>query len=87
MAKEDGAAQDAVQYDLKRVTAREMHGFFKAARENDIVTLASVLTKVVVSCPWGDPSDPNTFLELPFYGAFQDAIEGLVNAAKNGVKI
>lgn len=73
-------------YDLSKVTAKEMSAFFKAARENDIETLAATLTKTVTATPHGDPKDPNTFLALPFYGAFQDTIDGMVNAAKNARK-
>ena len=73
----------ALEYDLSRVSAREMAAFFEAARSSDIPALASVMAKVVVACPWGDPRDPNTYLDLPFYGAFQDVIDGLADAAKN----
>jgi hypothetical protein len=74
----------ALEFDLSCVSAREMASFFEAARKSDIPALAAVMAKVVVACPWGDPRDSSTYLDLPFFGAFQDVIDGLADAAKNG---
>ncbi len=73
----------ALEFDLSRISAREMAAFFEAARNGDIPALAAVMAKVVVACPWGDPRDPALYLDLPFFGSFQDVIDGLAAAAKN----
>lgn len=70
-------------YDLTRIKAREMQSFFRAARENDMATLADVFARVVVSLPDGrDASDPETYLEMTYYGEFTQILNGMVDAAK-----
>jgi hypothetical protein len=73
----------ALEFDLSRISAREMAAFFEAARKSDIPALAAVMAKVVVACPWGDPHSAETYLDLPFFGGFQEVIDGLAAAAKN----
>ena len=82
MAAKDAPASEPV-YDLTRVTAREMQAFFRAARANDVDALAAVFARVVVDLGDGrDAGDPNTYLDMPFYGEFQAVLGGMVSAAK-----
>ncbi len=74
---------DGLEVDLSKVTAREMGEFFQAARENDMDTLAEIFAQVVVACPYGDPTEVDTYLDLPFFGGFQDVLEAVVEASKN----
>lgn len=74
---------NGVEFDLSKVTADEMGDFFAAAKVNDNKTLAAVLTKVVKTCPaeWGDPSVPETFTKLPYFGTFKALISAFVDEA------
>jgi hypothetical protein len=75
---------DAVVYDLAHVTARQINGFFAAARENNVEAQATFLTQVVKHLPGGrDASKVDTYLDMPYYGEFTDLIEGMVEASKN----
>lgn len=77
MAGNGKTAQDAVEFDLTKVTARDMHEFIRAGRESDIPALAETLAKVVTRCPaeWGDPRNPETYINLPYFGEFQQVIK------------
>lgn len=78
-----------IEFNLRNLTARDMTGFFRATRENDHDGIAAVLAKVVTACPaeWGAADDPDTYLNLPYFGEFQDVIEAFSEeAAKNGRK-
>lgn len=75
-------AEHTLSYDLSTVTAAQMDTFFRAVETNDIKVLADVFAVVVVTCPFGDPRNPDTYLNLPFYGAFKDVLKGMIDAAK-----
>lgn len=66
----------SVKFNFNRVTAKFMTQFFKANKENDYDTMASIFSTVVTECPaaWGDPAKPDTYLELPFFPVFRDLI-------------
>jgi len=82
---------ERVKFDFRKVTARQMSEVFRAARENDMTGMAEIFAKIVVECPpeWGNPNDPGTYLDLPYYG--EDGFLGLLrhftsesqSAAKN----
>lgn len=78
--------KDDVQFDLTKVTAREVTEFQRAAAANDIDAVALFMTRVVVACPWGDPGSVDTFAELPFFGAFNDLLSAWATASKNALK-
>lgn len=76
------AAPRELAIDLSKVTAREMNSFFKAAENRDVEALSVFFTRVVTACPYGDPTQPETFLDLPFFGAFQDVLVAVGETAK-----
>lgn len=76
------AGDEPIAVDLSRVTAREMGAFFKAAAANDMDALAAFFTRVVTRCPYGEPGEAATFLDLPFFGAFQTVLSAVADAAK-----
>jgi hypothetical protein len=83
--KQNGTAVvDVVEYDLTKVTARQINSFFAATRENNVEEQAAFLTQVVKRLPGGrDPGKVDTYLDMSYYGEFSDLIEGLVQASKN----
>lgn len=77
-------AVDFIEYDLSRITARQMQAFFAAVKDNDMQVMAATFTQVVKRLPGGrEPGKVETYLDMPFYGEFQDILEGMVAAAKN----
>lgn len=85
--KNPSAHKHGLTFDLRKVTAKDMKKFFAATREQDTDGQAETLARVVVVCPkeWGDPTDPETYANLPYFGEFKDVIEAFVNEsnAKN----
>lgn len=81
----DSNGTSELVFDLSKVTAAEVARLQKALAEGDVEFVAGVLTKTVKQCPadWGAPTDPQTFLNLPFYVEWQQVIDGLVAAGKN----
>ncbi len=73
-----------ITFDLKNITARQMNTFLRAVSVNDLEVIADTLTLVVVECPaqWGDPKNPETYLDLPYFGGFQETIEALIEESK-----
>ena len=61
-----------------------MNKFLQAVSANDLEVIADTLTLVVVECPaaWGDPKNPDTYLDLPYFGGFQETIEALIEESK-----
>ena len=82
--------QPVTTFDLTRITAREMPDFQRAMTQQDTETVAAFLAKIVVNCPHlpadADAHDPETYLELPYYGAFQAVVDDLGEATKNAVR-
>lgn len=75
-----------LDFDLSTITAHRMDDFFQAARENDNQTLAMIFAEVVTRCPadWGEPNDPDTYLKLPYFGAFKDVLQAMVAELNGG---
>ena len=73
-----------ITFDLKSITARQMQAFLKAVADSDFEIMANTFTSVVVECPaqWGDPKNPETYLDLPYYGGFKDTIEAFIEESK-----
>lgn len=72
--------------DLSKVTAREMNAFFKALQTYDLEAMATFFTRVVTSCPWGDPTSADTFLDLGFFDGFESVIDAVTETAKKRQK-
>lgn len=74
-------AAERVTWDLRRLKAKEVAVFDKAARAGDVEAMAGWLATVIVECPmeWGAPTDPETYLNLAYYTDFTDLIEGVRN--------
>lgn len=73
-------------FDLSKISARDMGNLNKALKTVDTEAAADVFARIVTACPWGDPADPETYLDLPFYGGWTQLTEGLNEAAKNSRK-
>ena len=76
-------------FDLTKFTARQMSTFIQATQSSDVEAISEILAGgVVVTCPkeWGDPTDVDTFAELPYFGEFQEVITGLANAGNKLTK-
>ena len=73
-----------IVFDLDKITARQMGTFLKATSENDLEAIAATLALVVKECPaeWGDPSNPETYINLPYFGGFQATIQELIEESK-----
>ncbi len=73
-----------VKFNLKAITGFQMGDFLEAVGSNNIKAMADTLAIVVTECPaeWGDPSKPETFGNLPFYGEFQDVINAMTEESK-----
>jgi hypothetical protein len=73
-----------IVFDLDKITARQMGVFLKATQDSDLEAIADTLAVVVQECPaeWGDPSKPDTYLALPYFGGFQDTINALIEESK-----
>lgn len=71
---------DGLKFDVSKVTARDMQGFFKATSGNDNETLSAFFAKVVTECPpeWGKPNSAETYLNLPYFTAFKGVLEAFV---------
>ena len=80
---ENGKAK--VTFDLTRVTAGEVAALQKALVAADTVTAAGIYAKAAVDCPseWGAPNDPQTYLNLPYYGEFDELLAIWIEAGKN----
>lgn len=76
----DKKLDSQIEFDLRAVTVADMDGFFKAVKDTDNEAISKVLAKLVSKCPeaWGKPSEYKTFMNLPYYGAFQQVIQMLV---------
>ena len=48
-------------------------------------TLKEILSRVIISCPteWGDPTNPDTYEELSFFGIIKPMLQDLGKEAKN----
>lgn len=75
---------ELVTYNLSSLKARDVSILMNASQTGDVEAMAAMLARVVTDCPpeWGKPDDPNTYLELDFYGAFMDLIDGIGVTAK-----
>lgn len=62
---------NVVRFTLRKVTAKEVSGFMKTIKlnpEEGIDRYADLLAKTVVEAPIeGDLTDPETYLNLPYY--------------------
>lgn len=68
---------------LTRISGREMNRLIKM---NDLEEVATICAKYAVTCPFGDPKSPDTYLDLPFKGetgSLQSVIEAMASAIKN----
>lgn len=81
---------DGVKFNFRKLTAGQFDVLLKASRELDIPAIAEVFAGgVVEACPkgWGQPDDPNTYKNLPYFGEFtallRAANEAITEAAKN----
>lgn len=72
-----------VEFDLSTITAKEMDDFFKAAKVNDQAGLAAAFPRVVKSAPssWGDLTKPETYLALPYFGAWKALVAAFIDEA------
>jgi hypothetical protein len=72
-------------FDMTRVTAGEIAALQKALRIADTETAANIYAKTITQCPseWGTPDDPQTYLNLPYFGEFQDIVDAWFEAGKN----
>jgi hypothetical protein len=61
-----------------------MGNFLRGTANNDLDIMSETLAMVIVECPadWGDPKDPETYANLPFYGAFQDVVNDMTEESK-----
>ena len=85
MAENESKAIDGLEFDMSNITAGEMADFFDAVRRQDVRVMAATLTQIVMACPpsWGDPEAVETYLKLPFYGAFQGVIDAMGEASRS----
>lgn len=74
---------NSVTFDFTQISARGMGRFFQAARTNDIEGVSETLAQIVSDCPYGPADQPDTYAELPYFGAFTDLVEAAVQAGKN----
>jgi hypothetical protein len=73
----------SVTFDFSRISARAMGRFFQAARDNDIEGVSATLALIVIDCPYGPADQPDTYAELPYFGAFSDLVEATIDGLKN----
>mgnify|MGYP001136854776 CR=1 FL=1 len=59
-----------MKFDFEGVKARDMIPYGQAVQASDFETMAVILAERVVECPaeWGDPKNPDTYLD----GSFED---------------
>lgn len=76
---------EGLEFDLTKITAREMQKFFEAARQNDNTTMAKTFAQTATKCPFGDPKKEDTYLNLPYFGkkGFKAVLSAFVDASKN----
>lgn len=81
---DESKAIDGLTFDLTKISAGEMADFFDAVRVQNVRAMADTFTRIVTTCPaaWGDPKKVETYLRLPFYGAFQGVIDAMGEASK-----
>lgn len=72
-------------FDMTRVTAGEIALLQKSLRTADTETAAGIYAKTITQCPaeWGAADDPQTYLNLPYFGEFQDIVDAWFEAGKN----
>jgi hypothetical protein len=73
------SAAEQVTWNLKAMSARDAVVFDKAVVSGDVEAAAAALAKVITECPpeWGAPNDPETYLNLPFFGEFGELVAGV----------
>lgn len=86
MTATNGKTGAELRFDLHAITARQMAALNRAIKANDIEAVAGFMTDLCVECPYGDPKDPETFLNLPYFGEFQTVIKALAEAGRDATK-
>jgi hypothetical protein len=69
-----------VAFDISEMTVRDGMAFQRALRSWDVPEIAALLARFATSCPWGDPNDPETWANLPFFSEFKGAISAFQQA-------
>lgn len=72
-----------VKFDLENYTGRDAAAFMDASKNNDLFGMCQFLATVVVECPveWGNPSDPETYMNLPMKKVLKRLINQFGEAA------
>lgn len=74
------------QFNLRKLSGRDMQALAKAERAMDIDAMALVLAKVTVSIPgMADVSNPDCFADLPFVDLMR-LLQGVGEAVKGELK-
>lgn len=68
---------------LKHIKAKEMASLI---RGTDVEATAGVLARVVKSCPYGDASDPQTYLELDYDNGEDNSFVAVQTALGEAIK-
>jgi hypothetical protein len=67
-------------FNFKGITSYEMGAFLQAIRTSDIPAICEGMARIVTTCPYGEPGDPATYGNLPYFGEFQDVVTALNDA-------
>lgn len=77
--------KEQIKFDFKRVTARRIRDLNKAFAAGNIDEVAAIYASIIIACPseWGAPSDPDSYMDLDFYGDFRAIVDLMTDAGKN----
>lgn len=72
-----------VKFNMRNLTAALFQQLLEGGKANDSRAISEVLARVVVECPgeWGAHDDPQTYLNLPYFGEFQQLIQQMTSEA------
>lgn len=59
-----------IEFDLENFSTSDWEKFNKAIKEGRVSDMVEVYTQLILMCPWGDPKNPDTFLDLNFATEF-----------------
>lgn len=76
---------EGVGVDLDEIEAREVVGFMRAVNMDAAEDIAGYLSRIVTAAPkaWGDPSKPDTWLKLSYFGIVLPLCRAILNDSQD----
>ncbi len=77
--------KEQIKFDFTKVSARRIRDLNKGFADGAIDDIAKIYAEIIVACPpeWGAPNNPDSYIDLDFYGVFRAIVTVLNEAGKN----